>query len=40
MCPAQEAESPEEKVWSLMADRCARVVILGIWDGWYPLMQR
>src|SRR6516164_10220350 len=26
MCPAHEAESPEENVWSLIAKRCARVV--------------
>src|SRR6267154_391215 len=40
MCPAQEAESPEEKVWSLIAKCCASMVMLGIWAGWYPLMHR
>src|SRR5262245_15164544 len=29
MCPAQEAESPEEKVRSLTAKRCAKAVMLG-----------
>src|SRR5690242_15586710 len=33
VCPAQEAESPEERVWSLIAKCCARAVMLGTWDG-------
>src|SRR5260370_18588763 len=40
MCPAQEAESPTEKVGSLMAKCCARVGMLGICASWYPLMHR
>jgi hypothetical protein len=29
-----------ENVRSLMAKSCARVVMLGTCEGWYPLMQR
>src|SRR5690349_17192169 len=37
MCPGQDAESPIEKVRSLMAKSPASVVMLGICAGWYPL---
>ena len=34
MCPAQEAESSEVNVWSLIAKLRASAVILGTWEGW------
>ncbi len=40
MCPAHDAESPEENVWSLIAKRCAKAAMFGTCAGWYPLMHR